>query len=459
MILPNHQNQYYKFLNKKKCIFIYEHYGTSRAASKEKIPQCEIIMKIDETDDKNYQYMFDFSSEIVKNIMNIYINLDNIIYYEDKERIFRENTNGELFLKNNKVISQVVDIFGKTRVIIIELDRKKYAINIVPIPPLNVPIITIEESREYNLSETNRYDSRIGIMNIERNKNTIIGTMGEFNVYMEYKEDHKIKEYNKMKKISRCIVNHFVWLYSKYTSEMIDPDNRTYDDLTNDDFSEFISQNIEFDPTFNYEIIRNELSKENDGIFRDEKLIIKSEETINRLSYVLKHKIVREYSKVLDYYMKTNMSDYYMDIDDFDSYPFQTILKGKEFTEKWLNASMQDYELFDTVELKKTTQYFIRNRLIDDNIYIAINVDTIEKAIELGIFWNIEEYNPKSIKNFDYENYGYKLFLYAYKNSKDIEKYIIEKDAEKDAGQIKVIGYKIQKDDILTDKFTVLLEM
>ena len=153
-------------------------------------------------------------------------------------------------------------------------------------------------------------------------------------------------------------MNHFVWLYSKYVSEMIDPDNRTYDDLTNDDFSEFISENIEFDPTFNYEIIRNELSKENDGIFRDEKLIIKSEETINRLSYVLKHKIVREYSKVLDYYMKTNMSDYYMDIDDFDSYPFQTILKGKEFTEKWLNASMQDYELFDTVELKKTTTHF-----------------------------------------------------------------------------------------------------
>ena len=460
MILPNHQNQYYKFLNKKKCIFIYEHYGTSRAASKEKIPQCEIIMRIDETDDKNYEYMFDFSSDIVTNILNIYKHLDNIIYYEDKERIFREKNTGEIFLKNNKVVSQVVDIFGKTRVIIIEIDHKKYAINIVPIPPLNVPIIKIEESRQYNLSETHNYDNRIGIMNGEHIKNTITGTMGEFNVYMEYKEDNKIKEYNKMKKISRCIVNHFIWLYSNYVNEMVDPDSRTYDDLTNDDFSEFINMEyIEIDPSFNYEIIRNELSKENDGIFRDEKLIIKSEETLKRLKYVLKHKIVREFGNVIEYHTKTNMSDYYMDIDDFDSYPSQTILKGKEFTEKWLNASIQDYELFDSIELKKTTQYFFRNHLIDDRTYIAHNVDTIEKAINIGIFWNIEEYNPNQIKNFNYENYGYKILLYAYKNSKDIEKYTIEKNERKNAGILKIIGYKIKKDDNFIDRYTVLLEM
>jgi hypothetical protein len=457
LLLPNHQNQYYKFLNKKKCIFIYEHYGTSRGASREKHPQCEIIMRIDNVDDKKYQYMFDFSSDIVKNIMNIYINLDNVIYYEDKEKIFRENNNGEIFLKNNKVISQVVDIFGKTRVVVIELDRKKYAINIAPIPPLNVPIINIEESRQYNLSETNNYDNRIGIMNLERNKNIITGTMGEFSVYMEYIEEHKIKQYNKMKKISRCIVNHFIWLFSNYVYEVVDPDNRTYEYLTNDDFSEFMSMGyIDFDPSFNYEITRNELSKENEGIFRDEKLIIKSEETLKRLKYVLKHKIVREFNNVIDYHTKTSMSDYYMDIDDFDSYPFQKILKGKEFTEKWLNASIQDYELFDTVELGKT-QYFFRNQLIDDSIYIAHNVNTIEEAIEIGICWNIEKYNPYPIKkHFNYENYGYKIMLYAYKNSKDIDKYTIEENNEKYAGRIKIIGYKIQKGD---DRFTILLEL
>ena len=61
--------------------------------------------------------------------------------------------------------------------------------------------------------------------------------MGEFSVYMEYIEEHKIKQYNKMKKISRCIVNHFIWLFSNYVYEVVDPDNRTYEYLTNDDFS------------------------------------------------------------------------------------------------------------------------------------------------------------------------------------------------------------------------------
>ena len=171
----------------------------------------------------------------------------------------------------------------------------------------------------------------------------------------------------------------------------------------------------------------------------------------------MKHKLVREFNNVLDYHYKENMSDYYMDIDDFDSHPFQTILKGKEFTEKWLNASIQDYELFDTVELDKS-QYFFRNQLIDNNIYIARNVNTIEKAIQLGIFWNIKQYNPM-IKNFNYENYGYKVILYAYKNSKEIEKYTIEKKDENYAGKINIIGYKIRKDDILIDNFTVLMKL
>ena len=49
--------------------------------------------------------------------------------------------------------------------------------------------------------------------------------------------------------------------------------------------------------------------------------------------------------------------------------------------------------------------------------------------------------------------------LYAYKNSKDIEKYTIEKNERKNAGILKIIGYKIKKDDNFIDRFTVLLEM
>jgi hypothetical protein len=63
------------------------------------------------------------------------------------------------------------------------------------------------------------------------------------------------------------------------------------------------------------------------------------------------------------------------------------------------------------------------------------------------------------IKNFNYENYGYKVILYAYKNSKEIEKYTIEKEDENYAGKINIIGYKIRKDDILIDNFTVLMKL
>jgi hypothetical protein len=454
LILPDHKNQYYKFSNKKKCIFIYEHYGTLRSYSS--YPQCEIILRSDKNNNKNNQYIFDYSSEIVQNVMEIYKNLDNVIFYEDKEKIFRTRINGELYLKNNKIVSQVVDVYGKTRVLVIEMNNKMYAININPIPPLNIPIISLEESRKYNLKEN--YDQRIGIMNIERIENIIKGTMGEFHVYMEYIDEvNKFKEYNKMKKLSRCVINHFIWLYSNYVNEFVDPDNRTYNDLSNDDFSEFIEMYVDIDPSFNYEMIKNVLSNENEGIIRDDKLIIKSEETLNRLKYVLKHKIIRDYKQLIDYHNKTSMADYYIDIDDFDSHSsIQTLLKGKDFTEKWLRDvdATDEYELYDEVELKKK-QYFFKNQLIDNNVYIARNVDTIEKAIQLGIFWNIEHYNPDKMEKIDEEKYGYRIILYSYKNAKDIQKYMIEKDEIENGGNLKIIGYKING----VKKFTVLLKI
>ena len=295
-------------------------------------------------------------------------------------------------------------------------------------------------------------------MNAENVENVIRGTMGEFDVYIEYTEEHnKFKEYNKMKKLSRCIVNHFIWLYSNYVNEIIDPDYRTYNDLTNDDFSEFIEIYVEIDPTFNYEMVPNILSFDSEGIIRDGKLIVKSEETLNRLKYVLKHKIVRDFNRMINFHNQTGMADYYIDIDDFDSHSsIQTLLKGKDFTEKWLRDIdiSDDYELYNEINLKKT-QYFFNNQLIDEKMYIARNVDTIEKAIQLGIFWNIEKYNPdKNIEKFD-EIYGYKILFYSYKNPKNIEKYTIEKSDEMNGGKLKIVGYKVNG----IKKFTVLLEM
>ena len=204
-------------------------------------------------------------------------------------------------------------------------------------------------------------------------------------------------------------------------------------------------------------MIKNVLSNENEGIIRDDKLIIKSEETLNRLKYVLKHKIIRDYKQLIDYHNKTSMTDYYIDIDDFDSRSsIQTLLKGKDFTEKWLRDidATDEYELYDEVELKKK-QYFFKNQLIDNNVYIARNVDTIEKAIQLGIFWNIEHYNPDKMEKIDEEKYGYRIILYSYKNAKDIQKYMIEKDEIENGGNLKIIGYKING----VKKFTVLLKI
>jgi hypothetical protein len=103
----------------------------------------------------------------------------------------------------------------------------------------------------------------------------------------------------------------------------------------------------------------------------------------------------------------------------------------------------------------KKNNYFFQNQLIDDKLYIARNVDSINKAIQLGIFWNMEKYISEKMEKFDDEMYGYRILLYSYKNAKDIEKYTIEKSEEKNGGKLKIIGYKVNG----IKKFTVLLDL
>jgi hypothetical protein len=59
------------------------------------------------------------------------------------------------------------------------------------------------------------------------------------------------------------------------------------------------------------------------------------------------------------------------------------------------------------------------------------------------------------MEKIDEEKYGYRIILYSYKNAKDIQKYMIEKDEIENGGNLKIIGYKING----VKKFTVLLKI
>jgi hypothetical protein len=468
LILPYHTKQYYKMREKKKCILIFEHFGTMRSYAK--YPQCELIFT-ENKDDKIKTYIFEYTSEISKKVRQLYSRMDNIIYYKDNKKVIR-NSNGKLWFLNNEIVSQVCDNYGKTRCLILKI-KDRYNISLYvnnPIPPLPVEIISYNESLKYNLDNEDEISNIMNNLNIKKIKkiqNVIAGVIEPYNLYMiiNNKEENLIESYNKYQKISRCVLEHLYYLYSIFINDD-ETKNIDYNNLiTFSNLNKFLEKYIEKDEGFNYGIVPNKLSLDNEGIIKNGKLIVKSDETLKRLIYSLKLKVIRDYESILSYHTLESMNNYYLDINDFDTYDTQLIFKGHEFISNWLNNFKNDqnlYILYNKVLPKIKTTYFIKNKLIgNDNIYIARNVKTIEEGIMYGLIWNRYKYVPEKVMIEDSNIINeYKISLYSYANEMDITKYYI--NPEKEDNDIKIIGYKdkikIKNENLLISKYTVLLK-
>ena len=468
LILPYHAKQYYKMREMKKCILIFEHFGTMRSYAK--YPQCELIFT-ENKDDKTKTYVFEYTSDISKKVRQLYDKMDNIIYYKDNKKVIRYS-NGKLWFNNNEIVSQVCDNYGKTRCLILKMKNRDnislYINN--PIPPLPVEIISYNESLQYNLDnedDISNIMNNLNIKNIKKIQNVIIGAIEPYNLYMiiNNKEENLIESYNKYQKISRCVLEHLYYLYSIFINDD-EAKNIDYNNLiTFSNFNKFIEKYIEKDEDFSYGIVPNKLSLDNEGIIKDGKLIVKSDETLKRLIYSLKLKVIRDYESILSYHTLESMNNYYLDINDFDTYDTQLIFKGHEFISNWLNNFKNDqnlYILYNKVLPKIKTTYFMKNKLIgNDNIYIARNVKTIEEGIMYSLIWNKNKYIPEEVVIEDSNLINqYKISLYSYSNEMDIIKYYL--NPEKEDNDIKIIGYKdkikIKNENKLISKYTVLLK-
>ena len=64
-------------------------------------------------------------------------------------------------------------------------------------------------------------------------------------------------------------------------------------------------------------------------IIENNKIVVHNDETVKRLVYVLRLSIQRSVDSVKNYYQRTVIRNYYVDITDFDKYSDQVILFGE----------------------------------------------------------------------------------------------------------------------------------
>jgi hypothetical protein len=469
LVLPRHIQAYYKTKRRTKSIFIYEHSGSSSDHSE--YPRCELIVrwKIGGGGEEDVTYYFPYDSTVSRGVQSVYNDL-NKSYALSKEIL---QTEFPIKNSNLKLINQNIDSYGKCRMLNFKYKNQLGSMLISPIQPLPIPENTSSKvPTKLKLETAIKLASELKIIisgqSVVRGfVKELYGILGNVNLsipiedivpnesiptldkgisYMESTES-VVGSYNKYKKLSRYISEYVFWLFSKYMK------SKSKTDIELDDIKGFFDTNVKIIKDFEYGNVDKSFSMTS-GVMDGNKLVLKSEDTLKRLVYVLRVYVRRFRNKILQYYAKKVIENYYVDVTDFDQYQFQVVLQGDNSVKKWIHEMKRKYILLESVQISLTGPYFFKNTLVDDNIYLAQNTDDIRKCISIFQTWKKDKFNPGDslidIKELSVTT-GFKLYRYV--SSNDIKAYKI--GIKTSDLSPKVLGYKINDQSY----YTILLPL
>jgi hypothetical protein len=460
LTLPRHLEAYFKNKSTKTCVFIFEHNGSE--SDNAQYPQCELIIRYNsENKSEEPSYNFKFSEPVSKGVNYVFNELKKA-YISGKE------IEDEIFSFNIQPQYQVIDKYGKARIFKFVFNTQNVDLITTPIQPLpiiestNIYVnsIDIKTALEFckimniNILGQNTFNNRI--------KN-IYGLIGTLDITIPILDalpipgipmtsqpipypESKISDleiYNNNKKTARYITEYMFWMYSIFIH------NNNIQVLDLNSIKAFVENKITIIPNYPYKNISNIFSLSSNMI-QDGKLIVTSDEMLKRLIFVLRLEIIRNKPELVNYYKKSSIPNYYTDITDFDTYPHQIILSGDTSVDKLIQENKVNYNLQYKVDTNTIFPYFFRNELIDNNIYLAQNTNTINNALYIERTWRENEYNPGN-EVITLEKEPFVFTLYSYANSQNINKKYINSNSP---DNYKILGYKTEDERSL---FTALL--
>ena len=455
LITPRHLQSYYRNKTEKRTIFIYEHWGNKSDSNI--WPHCELIVQSKRGKDDETIDIFDWNSKIVNNVKYVFNKLNN----NYSLNIHNEDTVFPIDHPNINFVSQSIDSYGKCRLLhFLYKNEVLGTFLITPIAPLMLPenniwVVTpikndialeiikdlgIQITKQNVVNDISRgYTGILGNVHVTLPIEDSVPNMDipEIEEGVGYPENNisVLEQFNKYKKLSRYITAYTFWLYSKFLHD-------TGKIISLETMNEFQKKYIRLIPEWNYDGSVGKIFDINNTVLLNKKqLIVKSEETLKRLMYILRINI----QKIPDYYKKIVIENYYEDVTDFDKHQFQIILQGEQSIEKWITERNTKTNLHNSIQPELINPYFFKNSLIGPEIWLAQNTDSITKALEIWKIWQNSNYNTgTNIEESVEETNNYTL--YSYKNNNDIIKYQVGTLQE----NIKIIGYKIDEEMFFT---------
>ncbi len=480
MIVPRHVQGYYKYQENKEIVLIYEHRGSE--ADETGYPRCELIVRKMPTEEYPI-YIYPQGS--YPELSNMFRDLSKS-YVLDRELF-------DIILPPLDIVAQGIDSYGKTRYLRVRFRDRDINLSLSPIPPLNITELPLEEflgdgvdmeralgfaasiempvlrqSLNSDQTKVQNITGRIGnvLISIRIAGNTDpLGGVPPGNDIVPSAEFSVIKNFDQNKRLARYLTEYFLYLFSTFLEQISLEDAIEKDELLRnfpETFSGFVDDFIEIRENYNYGDVKEEFSPQS-GVMRGGKLVLRNNEILKRLAYLLRVKLVREKNDILGYYFKTVIPNYYVNSTDLISYPGQVVLKGLSSLEKWNSEKKYDFTLEKKVLVDRTIPYFFKNPLVDASVHLAQNTESIAVAKDVSITWNRDGYdilgvrtNREVVRDLGREpgadaqrtDIGYSLL--SYRNYADITRYRVRGDVPTN---IEILGYKVDGN----PRFTSLL--
>lgn len=426
LVLPHFSQSWKKFSFKNKpAIIIYEHFGGR--LDNATYPQCELIVLKTENENK-----VKHKKDVAKNLYQIFSNMTQSYVLSEKQSDCE-------FLSQEFITSQFFDTYGKCRMVNVSYNNQDVSILTTPLPPFGtkekqvlisvstnranikdvLELIKNNDGRINHLSSSN--DSCISINVVFGNvicdvlispvpvSDAINHPALESAKIIENEEEREMIEpnasvslssFNRNRKFARYLTEYVFWFFALFLQSShiehtvkkdVNGKARIYTFDLPDDMSslltEFVNNKIVVDSTVKYNSLPPKKLTTDSPFIRDNKIVVSSLEIVKRLVYSLKLEL-KTPKRIAEYLIVPDIKNYYLDINDFDSYPKQYIFNDYERVLNWMSHKNINYVLIDRINPNTNNSYFFRNALISEDVFLALNVSSLTKAIDIATRWN-----------------------------------------------------------------------
>jgi len=432
LIIPAHTQTYLKNTPNRQVVFVYEQERDNES-------HCELIVQNKANKPKTLQFMttvFTPNDQVVKNLWQI---------FSDMNRSFNHNKvvlplrvpyiTGPAYglstfdlSRRALVTSQIIDIYGKARVLNISVGNTTVSVVCDPLPPYaavkatqisRAPLSLISEVvdklgavvceqrvskglvREVVATMTGERQEQTQLT--ETTENVANGCMFNKFVFVFLSSDpgrlqgvsevYDAEQYDDLfspkktfvsyytiyKRIAKIIYQQALFLFSTYIhQQQISLNTTGIDDRV---LAVWANSNILIDPgllqrsdVLEPPCLSNSRFNTPTPFVKPPKLIVPSREVLLRIVFMVRLYSKNNLSALLSFRNKKFMEGFYTEASDFTLHPNQFVLDSPDAVKGLINTYNTDMYITKTIRPEYTKPYFLYTSIIPDQVFIARNV-------------------------------------------------------------------------------------